>query len=184
MSIMGGVVVGAGHSTATEFNLASDLSAARCVLDSRVPLRWIPLNAAASVVMPQGAIDEFRAAYPRSRVASTIAKLLSFTARMRDRGGLPAATHLSAVPSPAQAGAAQAGAVVPDAVALALALDPGLGRWRLCRLGLKDRSRLGRLSIEPGIPNAQLCEAVDGPRVSAMLWSLWSQMVERDAAHS
>src|SRR3990167_4089489 len=108
MSIMGGVVVGAGHSTATEFNLASDLSAARCVLDSRVPLRWIPLNAAASVVMPQGAIDEFRAAYPRSRVASTIAKLLSFTARMRDRGG----------------------AVVPDAVALALALDPGLGRLR------------------------------------------------------
>lgn len=162
MSIMGGVVGGAGHSTATEFNLASDPSAARCVLDSRVPLRWIPLNAAASVVLPQRAIDEFRAAHRHSRVASTIAELLSFTVRMRDRGG----------------------AVVPDAVALALALDPGLGRWRLCRLGLEARSRLGRLSIEPGVPNAQLCDAVDGPRVAAMLWSLWSQMVERDAAHS
>lgn len=162
ISVMGGVMAASGDPTAAEFNLASDLAAARCVLNSRVPLRWIPLNMAASVVIPQGAVETFRAAHPRSRVASTIGELLSFTARTRDRGG----------------------AVVPDAVALALALDPGLGVWRARRLVLEARTRLGRMRLESGLPNAQLCEAVDGQRVMAMLWSLWSTLATRDAAHS
>ena len=172
MSVMSGVLVNAGNPTATEFNLASDPAAARCVLDSNVPLRWIPLNVAASVVIPQGAIDRFRAAHPHSRVASTIAELLSFTARTRGREGLPAAS------------AAQAGAVVPDAVALALAVDPSLGVWRFRRLVLATRTRLGRLGIESGVPNAQLCEAVDGQRTMAALWNMWSRVVERDALTS
>ena len=162
ISVMGGVVAAPGDPRATEFNLASDPAAARCVLNSRVSLRWVPLNVAASVVMPQAAIDRFRAAHPRSRVASMIAELLSFTARTRERGG----------------------AVVPDAVAMALALDPTLGVWRARRLVLEARTRLGRMRCEPGLPNAQLCEAVDGARVTALLWELWSLLATRDAAYS
>jgi purine nucleosidase len=162
MSVMAGVIVNGGNVTATEFNLASDPAAARCVLGSHVPLRWIPLNVAASVVIPQDAIDRFREAHPRSRVASTMSELLSFTARTRDRGG----------------------AVVPDAVALALAVDPALGVWRSRRLMLESRTRLGRLCIEPGVPNAQLCEAVNGQRVMATLWDLWSRLAEGDALAS
>jgi inosine-uridine nucleoside N-ribohydrolase len=162
ISVMGGVVMGIGDPSASEFNVASDPAAARCVLNSRVPLRWVPLNVAASIVIPQEAIEQFRAGHPRSRVASTIAELLSCTARTRDRGG----------------------AVVPDAVALALALDPGLGVWRARRLVLEARTRLGRMRLESGLPNAQLCEAVDGARVMALLWKLWSSLATRDAAHS
>ena len=92
----------------------------------------------------------------------TIAALLSCTARTRDRGG----------------------AVVPDAVALALAVDPTLGVWRVRRLVLERRTRLGRLGVEAGVPNAQLCEAVDAHRVLAMLWSLWSRLAEGHVLNS
>ena len=160
--VMGGVVAKTSGPGTSEFNLASDPAAARCVLNSRVPLRWIPLSVAASVVIPPAAIDRFRAAHPHSRVASTIAELLSCTVRTRDRGG----------------------AVAPDAVALALAVDPTLGVWRSRRLELEPRTRLGRLTLELGVPNAQLCEAVDERGVMAMLWNLWSVLATRDAAHS
>lgn len=155
--VMSGVVITEG-SAATEFNLASDPSAARCLLEGAVPLRWVPFTVAASVLVPQQTVDRFQAMHPTSGLALVITKLLSYAARTR---GL-------------------AGAVVPDAVACALAMDPSLGVWRARRLTVERGARLGRLRCEPGFANAQVCEAVHAERVLAMLWRLWTRLVRRD----
>lgn len=161
--VMGGVVV-EGNESATEFNLASDPAAARCLLGSNACLRWVPLNTAASVVFGMDAIEAFRAAHGASRLAATMAKLLVYSAHARP--GTP-------------------GAVLPDAVAVALALEPSLGEWRQRRLALADRMRSGRLSVEAGVPNAQVCERVDAQGVMKLLWGLWTRCVEpNDATHS
>ncbi len=155
--VMGGVVTDDRDATATEFNLASDPSAARCLLGGHLPLRWVPLNVAASVLFDQEAADRFEAAHPGRALAKTITSLMSFLVRRRGQGGR---------------------AACPDAVALALALEPSLGRWTHRRLALDGRSRTGRLSVESGLPNALVCEGVDAPRTQALLWSLWTRLVE------
>ncbi len=158
ITVMGGVIVDTANATATEFNLASDPAAARCLLQGRLPLRWVPLHVAASVAVDRDAVEHFQAAHGRSHVGRTIAHLL--TAVMRLRGS-------------------SQGAVIPDAVAFILALDPSAGTWRQRRLTLEGRSRSGRLQCELGVPNVQVCEAVNGRRVLESLWNLWGQLASR-----
>ena len=153
--VMAGVIAGRGGSSATEFNLASDPAAGRCLLRSQAPLRWVPMDVAASVVLTPEAIGRFRATHPRHALAGTIAALLCAIGRARG----------------------MAGAVVPDAVALMLAIEPDLGVWRQRRLALAGRTRSGRLSVETGVPNAQVCEAVREAQVAERLWALWSKLV-------
>ena len=158
--VMGGVVAdgqAAAGAGATEFNLASDPSAARCLLGGNLPLRWVPLNAASSVQVDQDAADRFQAAHPRSGLAATLAKLISFMVGRRGEGKR---------------------AAFPDAVAAALALEPSLGRWEHRRLALQGRARTGRLIYEAGLPNAVICQGVDAPRVQAWLWKSWTRLVE------
>lgn len=156
--VMGGVVTDDRDATATEFNLASDPSAARCLLGGNLPLRWVPLNVAAAVLFDQEAADRFEAAHPGSALAKTITGLMSFLVHRRGQGGR---------------------AACPDAVALALALEPSLGQWKHRRLALYGRSRTGRLSVESGLPNALVCDGVDAPRTQALLWNLWGRLAER-----
>lgn len=155
MTVMAGVMVDRAEARATEFNLASDPAAARCLLGSQVPLRWVPMNVAGAVRFPHDAIDRFGAAHARSQLARTIAQLMAYAAKARG----------------------VAAAVLPDAVALMLALDPALGRWRQVRLALTGTARSGRLRIEAGVPNAQLCEGLDESRVAERLWTLWERLV-------
>jgi inosine-uridine nucleoside N-ribohydrolase len=168
--VMAGVVVEGSHATATEFNLASDPAAARCLLQSRSPLRWVPLNVATSPTVLPDAVERFQATHGRGVLGQTIVRLLSHVIRMR---------------------ATEQGAAIPDAVAMALTLDPSLGTWRQRRLTVEGRSRSGRLRHEVGLPNAQVCEAVDRRRILELLWSLWARLADReqraqrdDAAHS
>ncbi|MBI4341113.1 MAG: nucleoside hydrolase [Candidatus Omnitrophica bacterium] len=162
IAVMGGTISEA--ATATEFNLASDPAAGRCLLGGRLPLRWIPLEMAASVMISAQAVEEFRAAHRASPLAEVIAKLLSFAIRARGGG------HQAAI---------------PDAVAAALALDPSLGRWQARRLVLEGRARTGRLRVEGGLPNASVCAGVDAPRLAQRLWTLWSTLVKRvDDSHA
>ena len=156
--VMGGVVAENKQPAATEFNLASDPAAARCLLGSKAVLRWVPLHSAASVVFQEEAIEGFRAAHKTNRLAVTMAKFLSYSAHARPGAG---------------------GAVLPDTVAIALALEPSLGEWRQRRLVLEDRTRSGRLRIEAGVPNAQVCERVDAQGVMKLLWELWTRCVEQ-----
>ena len=158
--VMGGVVAD-GQATAgagaTEFNLASDPSAARCLLGGNLPLRWVPLNVAASVLFDQETAARFRSAHAGSVLAATISSLITFMVERRGEGTR---------------------AVFPDAVAAALALEPSLGQWQHQRLALAGRTRTGRLAVEAGLPNALVCRGVDAPRVQAWLWKSWTRLVE------
>lgn len=142
----------------SEFNLASDPSAGRCLLGGRLPLRWIPLNVAQSTAIDESEVSRFLKAYSGSPAANAIAPLLLSGIRLR--GGHKA--------------------VFPDAVAMALVLEPSLGRWRSCRLSVEKRLRSGRLMTEPGVPNVQLCEAVDSVKVRQFLWTAWTRLSKQD----
>ena len=156
IAVMGGVI--SREATLTEFNLASDPSAGRCLLGGCLPLRWIPLETATSVTVSAQAVEEFRAACGSGPLAEVIVKLLRFAVRARGGGQR---------------------AMVPDAVATVLALDPSLGRWEARRLALAGRMRTGRLCVDTGLPNASVCVEADAPRVAQRLWTLWSALVRR-----
>lgn len=162
MRRLASIVVMAGFlpeaSIASEFNLASDPSAGRCLLGGSLPLRWVTLNVAQSVFILKSEVEQFFKAQAAAPAVEAIAKLLFSGIRLRGDG------HQAAF---------------PDAVAMALALEPSLGRWRSCRLGLEGRLRTGRLVREPGIPNAQLCVAVDATKVRQFLWASWNRLVEQ-----
>ena len=161
--VMGGVVATERGLGGTEFNLASDPAAARCLLGSQAALRWVPWNVAASVVFSLQAIERFEKAHSKSALGRAMAGLLGYAARARE--GL-------------------AGALLPDAVAAALAVEPTAGVWRQRRVMLEARTRSGRVRCEAGIPNVQLCEAVDAGRVERMLWEAWECLLREEAMAS
>ena len=139
--------------------MASDPSAARCLLGSQAALRWVPLNVAVGVQCCAEEIERFRLAHRSSVLARTIAAWLSHLERSGRHG---------------------AGAAVPDAVAVVLAIDPSLGQWRLRRVVVETRRRSGCLAFEPGVPNAQVCEGLDAEGVRRILWESWTKLVEEN----
>jgi len=155
--VTGGVVAG-GAVHATEFNVASDPSAARCLLGARLALRWVPMNASGEELFDAASVNAFEQTHGGSEVGRVIVALLRYLIRHRGDGER---------------------AACPDAVAMALALDPSLGRWRQRRIGLEGRARTGRLCVEPGLPNVQLCESIDRDGVVAALWAAWGQAARR-----
>ena len=70
--------------------------------------------------------------------------------------------------------------MLPDAVAAALALQPSLGVWRQRRLVVEGRARSGRLQVEPGVPNAQVCEQVHTERVVELLVESWMRLIDHE----
>ena len=144
-------------SISSEFNLASDSSAGRCLLGGRLPLRWITFNVARSVFFSKAETEDFFKAHSKTAAGEAIAKLLFSGIRLKADGQQ---------------------ASFPDAVAMALAVMPSLGRWRSCRIALQGHLRNGRLAVEPGIPNVQLCEALEAAKVKQFLWSSWSRLAK------
>ena len=158
ISVMGGIIVEGTGSTATEFNIASDPAAVRCVLGSQVLLRWVPMNVAAAGLIIQQDVDRFQTTYGSTPLGQGIASLLSYAVRAR---------------SGTEAGAAS----LPDAVAAVLVIDPSLGVWCQRRLVLERQTRSGRLRVEPGLPNAEVCEGLNVKRLRERLWGLWGRLV-------
>lgn len=160
-SVRSVTVVGGALSTdaehATEFNVASDPAAARCVLGAQLSLRWVPLGVSGRALFDAASLASFERAHGRGPAGRAIAALLGYVIRRRGDGGR---------------------AACPDAVGMALALDPSLGTWRQRRLALEGRARTGRVCIEPGVPNVQLCEAINDDGVAAALWNAWGRLAD------
>jgi inosine-uridine nucleoside N-ribohydrolase len=152
VAAVAGVLTEPGDA-ATEFNLASDPAAARCVLGGQLSLRWVPVGISGRPLLEAEALDAFERRH-RTGAGRTIAALVRYLLRHRGDGQR---------------------AACPDAVGMALALDPSLGRWRQRRLALEGRARTGRVCVEPGVPNVQLCEAIDETAVAASLWTAWGR---------
>jgi len=160
VAVAAGAVQGAQTGAPREFNLASDPAAARWLLESGVSLRWVPWGVTASVAFSRKEIERFR--HRRSRLAQLIGQWLAY----RDM---------------ARAGAR--GATAPDAIAMALAVEPSLGRWRARRLAISE-GRAGQVRVVPGAPNAYVCESVDERRVRRWLWRAWERLSRANAIDS
>ena len=170
--VAAGVIVERGRSIATEFNLAGDLAAARCLLGSGMRIRWVPLNVAAVVAIPAEWPDRFQAAAPRNPVALAIHGLLTAAVR-RDAQRLAGSTPR-----------APAGTPVPETVALVMALEPSLGTWSARRVVIEQGTRSGRLHVEAGQPNAEVCESIRAEAVVDLLWTLWMRLASDGVAHA
>lgn len=153
---MGGAAGAPGNTTpVSEFNAWCDPEAARAVVEAAIPLRMVGLDATRCVVMP-GELVEGLGAHPDPEVRWWAGMWRFYLDFHRRYEGLE-------------------GCILNDPLAVALLLQPGLGRWQemyvevecgwgLTR-GLTLCDRFGRTGKPP---NASVCLEADGEAALAL----------------
>lgn len=145
--VMGGAVDVPGNVTpAAEFNIHVDPEAADEVLDAGLPVDLVPLDATRQAVLSRRALE----AALQGRAGPLAARIAAFTER--GFGG--------------DAAQGNAGMVLHDPLAVALALDPGLATWQPARIVVGQDGATRRAA---GAPNCRVAAVVDAPRVIARL---------------
>lgn len=158
IAVMAGVL-GENQQTNTEFNLASDTSAGRCLLGGRLPLRWIPFSVTRTAAISREAAVKLRDDFSGNKLGEVIGQLLLWTIDKRGDGNRFA---------------------FADAVAAALVVEPSFGKWQAKRLVMDDK-RTGRLGVEHGLPNASVCQAIDDKAIVEWLIKSWSALIRKTA---
>ncbi|HLN63902.1 MAG TPA: nucleoside hydrolase, partial [Symbiobacteriaceae bacterium] len=153
---MGGSAGAPGNTTpVSEYNSWSDPEAALCVLESGIPVRMVGLDATRCVFMPGALVERLRRHDdPEVR---WWAEMWRFYVEFHERS-----ERLS-------------GCVMNDPLAIALLLDPGLGRWADmyvtvdCGPGLtRGQTICDRFGFAGRPANAAVCLEADGERALAM----------------
>lgn len=143
-----------------EFNLASDLPAAKCLVNPGLPLRWITADIGKTVRITEAMIDSIEGKSKNSGLAKLIARLMRFALSGRSADQLGA---------------------MPDAVATALAIDNSLGQWSRKAIVFEEGTRTGRIRFNRQAPTVLVCDAVHSERVREFLLTSWLRALKKAA---
>jgi inosine-uridine nucleoside N-ribohydrolase len=136
---MGGAVDVPGNVTPdAEFNIHVDPEAAARVLDGRLRLDLVPLDATRHAVLPRAALEAGLAEAP-GRLAERVRRFTAHSFRRDDARGM----------------------TLHDPLAVGLAADPALAGWETARI---EVGRQGQTRRAEGAPNVRIARTVDAPR--------------------
>ncbi|MBI4335405.1 MAG: nucleoside hydrolase [Candidatus Omnitrophica bacterium] len=140
--IMGGAVFVRGNATPyAEFNFHCDPEAAKIILQAPVEKRLVSLDVTHKTVLSARRLEPLKAI--KNPLAVFIRHIADYSIRSNKRRGL-------------------SGAPMHDPLAVALALDKGLGEYKRLRLDVETRGRRrGGVIVKRGKPNTLFCENVD-----------------------